>query len=181
MIDLKKLFNSKIFCFLLGGIIFCSITVLATSVLAKEIVFVPDDTTWEVNNVEDAINSLYSNNDNIRLVSAFVSRFKDFSAVAASVSLVDNDYVNVDDNIVTIKETGNYKLFYYVFRGYNVYKYTYEYVINEVGTNVVTDTSYYNTDTVELNLKEGDTLYLRGKFLEDSSAVSSAFAILYKD
>ena len=44
--------------FILGGLIFGSI-VYATSYYAKDVAYEPTDASWEVNNVEDALNSLY--------------------------------------------------------------------------------------------------------------------------
>ena len=53
---LKK---SNIFSFLLGAVIFGSIGVAASTIFANDIGYTPKDTTWEVDNVKDAIDDLY--------------------------------------------------------------------------------------------------------------------------
>ena len=55
---MKKIINS-LFMFILGGIIFGSI-VYATTYYAKDVAYEPTDASWEVSNVEEALNSLYS-------------------------------------------------------------------------------------------------------------------------
>lgn len=62
---MKKIFKSRIFAFILGTLIFSGITaVSAYTILANDIEYTPKDTTWEVNNVKDAIDDLYSKVDN---------------------------------------------------------------------------------------------------------------------
>ena len=52
--------KSKLFYFILGIIISGGITAYAaTTMLSKDISFVPDNASWQVNNVEDALNDLY--------------------------------------------------------------------------------------------------------------------------
>ena len=46
--------------FILGGLIFGSIGIYAASYYAKDVSYEPSDASWEVNNVDEAINSLYS-------------------------------------------------------------------------------------------------------------------------
>ena len=45
--------------FILGGLIFGSIGIYAASYYAKDVSYEPSDASWEVSNVNDAINSLY--------------------------------------------------------------------------------------------------------------------------
>ena len=45
----------------LGIVIGATTTVVASTLLASNIAYTPKDSTWKVNNVEDAINDLYSN------------------------------------------------------------------------------------------------------------------------
>ena len=55
---MKKL----IIAFILGGIVFGSIGIYATTLYkATDIFYEPSDASWEVSNVNDAINSLYEN------------------------------------------------------------------------------------------------------------------------
>lgn len=75
---MKKYFknNLKLFAGIIIGVVaFGSIVVYASSILANDISFTPKDNTWEVSNVEDAINSLYSNinKDNLEFFSGVIS------------------------------------------------------------------------------------------------------------
>ena len=52
--------KSNIFSFIVGAILFgCIGTVAAYNMLAKDVKYTPKDSTWNVNNVEDAIDELY--------------------------------------------------------------------------------------------------------------------------
>ena len=63
---MKRLLNSKLFIFILGGIIFGSITgVVAYTINAKDVTYTPKDNNWNVKNVEEAINDLYLKDKNI--------------------------------------------------------------------------------------------------------------------
>ena len=56
-----KIIKNPIFTFILGAIIFSSITgVIAYNLTSDKIGFEPDDEDWNVENVEEAINDLYS-------------------------------------------------------------------------------------------------------------------------
>ena len=56
---MKKIFDKKtIFSFVLG-IILCSGIVYAASYLASDVAYEPEDTSWEVSNVNEALNDLY--------------------------------------------------------------------------------------------------------------------------
>ena len=56
---MKKLITSRIFSFILGAIIFSGMTVFAYSLSSKDIKFTPTNSEWQVENVEEAVNSLY--------------------------------------------------------------------------------------------------------------------------
>lgn len=56
---MQKLKNNTIFGIIIGGLIFGGI-VYAASYYAKDVTYNPSDETWNVNNVEEALNSLYS-------------------------------------------------------------------------------------------------------------------------
>ena len=68
---MKKIFRkSNIFSFFLGAIIFGGIVgVSAYTILAKDISYSPKDTTWEVDNIKDAIDDLYTtlNSEQLKL------------------------------------------------------------------------------------------------------------------
>lgn len=57
---MKKIINNNLFSFIIGVIVTMSIGVFASFVFnAKEILFTPNDSTWDVSNVGDAIEELY--------------------------------------------------------------------------------------------------------------------------
>ena len=57
---MKKIFNSKLFYFLLGIIVLSGINVFAKTVIsADEVSFTPDDSTWDVSTIQEAIDDLY--------------------------------------------------------------------------------------------------------------------------
>jgi len=59
---MKEFIKSRVFAFILGAIIFGSIGVIsASTILAKDISYTPNDETWNVNNIGDAIDDLYAN------------------------------------------------------------------------------------------------------------------------
>ena len=64
---MKKIFKkSNVFSFILGAIIFGGIVgVSAYTILASDIGYTPSDNSWQVNNVKDAIDELYSKSNTI--------------------------------------------------------------------------------------------------------------------
>ena len=57
---MKKTFLTNMLSFIIGGLIFGGV-VYAANYYAKDISYEPSDASWEVNNVNEAINSLYNN------------------------------------------------------------------------------------------------------------------------
>ena len=60
---MKKIIKNNMFGFILG-ILLCGGIVYAASYYAKDVTYIPTDASWEVNNVNDAINSLYDSQKN---------------------------------------------------------------------------------------------------------------------
>ena len=58
---MKKIFKSRIFSFILGAVIFSGISVCAYSLSSNDISFTPENSNWQVSNVEEAVNDLYGN------------------------------------------------------------------------------------------------------------------------
>jgi len=82
---MKKIIGSRVFSFMLGAILFSSVAVYATStLLSRNVTFTPENSNWNVSNVEDALNDLYnSTNQNEELILTFnpgtnVSSFNKF-------------------------------------------------------------------------------------------------------
>lgn len=57
--NMKKIFKSRIFSFILGAVIFSGISVCAYSLSSNDISFTPENNNWQVSNVEEAVNDLY--------------------------------------------------------------------------------------------------------------------------
>ena len=61
MIKLKKLFKSRLFLIIITAIICASGSVLATTtILSNSVSYEPSNTSWDVNNVQDALDDLYT-------------------------------------------------------------------------------------------------------------------------
>lgn len=64
---MKRIIKNPIFTFALGILICGSTAVVASTMLARNITYTPNDNTWKVNNVEAALDSLYENKNNVVL------------------------------------------------------------------------------------------------------------------
>lgn len=68
---MKRMLNNKLFYFILGAIIFSTISVYAVTMIdSKEVSFTPNNTDWEVSNVSEAIDELYEMNEFVKTVSS---------------------------------------------------------------------------------------------------------------
>jgi len=85
---MKKIFKNRLFCFLLGAILFSSVAVYATStLLSKNVTFTPENSDWNVSNVEDALNDLYENSNNSVVTFDNIYTNHKFGTIVDSVSL----------------------------------------------------------------------------------------------
>ena len=57
---MKKIFDNKLFIFILGIVVASTSIVVASNYMATDIAYTPKDSNWKVSNVADAINSLAS-------------------------------------------------------------------------------------------------------------------------
>lgn len=97
---MKKFLKSRIFPFILGAIIFSGITASAYTILASDVTYTPSNSSWEVDNVKDAIDELYGNVKNLTLIGS-----ADFDTTywAGGVHSKTFDLSNIEDfnNITT--------------------------------------------------------------------------------
>ena len=63
---LNKIKSNSLFTFILGGLIFGCIGIYGSNVYESDTIeYIPTDNSWGVNNVNEAINSLYSIKTNL--------------------------------------------------------------------------------------------------------------------
>ena len=102
---MKKIIKNPVFMFILGSIIFGSIGIVsAYTILAKDVGYTPKDTTWKVNNVEDAINDLKGN-----CQSGDIDNYNDknyiqdnLTVYSNRVTILDGGYFIDEDNTVWV-------------------------------------------------------------------------------
>ena len=137
---MKKFIKNNIIGFILGAIIFSSITVAAYSVLANDIGYTPKDSTWkkangeDITNVKDAIDELYSKTGTIsfnNMTSTQVYRKASFSG---------------KNTVITISNVSDYK-YYFVTDVYNGGSCT-----TESGCNNTLALTFDNANYVDLGL-----------------------------
>ena len=98
--------KKNILSFIIGAILFSSITLVsAYSIFSSNVGFLPTDETWEVDNVQDAIDNLY----NI-IVKKMTSGFRKYL-------LINNDTISLDDLFSSINFCSDSHLimFYLIF------------------------------------------------------------------
>ena len=96
---MKKVFKNPLFTFILGVVIAASFSVYATvSILSSQVDYIPRDSEWNVNNVEDAIDDLYN------MASANANGSNGFVGLAFNFS-----YTNTQQTF-TVPATGEYKI-----------------------------------------------------------------------
>ena len=61
MSSMKNIFKSRIFSFILGTVIFGGVITFAYNLNSNDVLFTPENGEWQVTNVEEAVNDLYSN------------------------------------------------------------------------------------------------------------------------
>ena len=106
---MKKLLHNSLFTFILGALIFGIGGVLAEYVIFSDnVIYTPENDTWEVNNVESALNDLYdkyNDCDNFDYVTPRV-----FMTKTISGALLTTPYTFTDDvgyGIVVISSSNN--------------------------------------------------------------------------
>ena len=116
---MKKLFNNSLFMFILGALIFGSIgTILALDIIASEIEYLPKYNTWNVSNLQGAINDLY---DMATCANATSNDIVDGKTALVNGTVVTGTYIlpnytelsgstNILPGKSTTTITGNYKL-----------------------------------------------------------------------
>lgn len=134
--------------------------------------------------VEDALDDLYNKKKNGIFVAFFNNRLYTTTYQNVYVHDYNTEIVESvsDDNVITIKEDGKYRLHfisYYGFHGFNLYS---NYKIN---SNTVTLPSAELghvgiSESVEFELKKGDTFLIESKMSAEIASVGTVAAVLYK-
>lgn len=90
---MKKIFDTKtIITFIISGILFGSIGVYAASYYAKDVSYQSSDASWEVSNVNDALNELYKfkNQLGLKLLYEKVNSFDDYTTFTETYVVPDD-------------------------------------------------------------------------------------------
>ena len=113
---MKKIFNSKFFYFVLGAIIFGSISsVIAYSLAARDVEYNPGDNSWktyegnDINDVQTAIDELRSGHYDFRKTSSYnkASQGNRSTSRSVSISLEKGNYIVLGTFATTAVYTGS--------------------------------------------------------------------------
>ena len=104
------------------GIILCSGIVYATSYLASDVLYTPNDKTWEVSNVEEVLNSLYDGSIDIQTeMNSQNMHFNDKGGSAADgfISYNTNGHTKLIINSLQLKNSQAYDCTHFYVYGVN--------------------------------------------------------------
>lgn len=106
---MKKVIKNNIFGFILGGIIFGSI-VYASSYLANDISYQPEDLDWKVNTVNEALNDLRkeSLNKSVSFTYSGGGYMRKDQRASSSAVIFNDDYKKISVNSGTVSVMFNY-------------------------------------------------------------------------
>ena len=104
--------------FILGaivGILLCSGIVYAASYYAKDVQYEPKDTSWEVSNVNEALNSLYENykldnlgGNELHLVGSYNGLYNNKTATINLSTIPNYQNLEYGKNIIAVPTAGYY-------------------------------------------------------------------------
>ncbi|MBR1416347.1 MAG: hypothetical protein IJ572_00825 [Bacilli bacterium] len=80
---MKRIFKSRLLYFILGAVIFSSVSTLAYSIISSNVGFTPRDNTWQVNDVKEALDDLHDKYNS--------------KAFLKFCTYVDSEFSNLDD------------------------------------------------------------------------------------
>ena len=154
---------------IVGIIIGTSITVYAYNYQAKDIGFKPTNEAWKVDNVEDAINQLYNNTNNKDAINIYASHKEATGWNALGLNFIikqNEEYMSIKSGIATINKAGNYRVTIMLINSgatSSVAKtelYKNDELVNSF-SNSSTAGNASNSKSINLELNESDTLYVR--------------------
>ena len=115
---MKKVIFSRLFFFILGAILFSGITVLAYKVNSDQVSYTPNNSNWQVDNVESAINDLYSSVKRKQNFLLCANTWTNNGKGGASINLNNFDYRYIELNNLGYKE-GSTATVYFTDAEYN--------------------------------------------------------------
>lgn len=139
--------------------------------------------------VEDALNELYNSKEESTSKNVFVAfyttRLYSTSYVNIDVQEYNSNMIkNIDNNVITIKESGKYKLDFVSFYGYGGFTLYSNYIINANTTSLSYSTPveghYIISESVEVNLETDDAFSIQSKMSTLTQSVGTVSAVLYK-
>ena len=161
------------------GIITCSGIVYAANYLASDISYEPTDASWEVSNVNDALNDLYNSSGNTVIASGISSGCLNSYNITPKV---DESLIELNGVKMKLKKSGTYNIYYGVYglvSGSN-YPSISLYINNKLIFNKNTyafEMNYPINGVYTVDLNEGDEIYLTGHALENVTCSLANFYI----
>jgi len=101
-----KIFKNSLFAFILGAVIFGSITAYATyKISSSDISFIPTNESWKVDNVGSAINDLYTNQNEtiVNYEKTITSQNTKISNYESTINQKDSTISNLNSQITSLK------------------------------------------------------------------------------
>ena len=84
---MRKIIESRLFFFILGVLVFSIGTAFAYSYIAEQVEYESNDLDWEVDNVQDALDSLRQNNNRLGIL------VKEITTGGTSYTMQNNGYI----------------------------------------------------------------------------------------
>lgn len=184
--------KKKIFLILIGiaigGLLFGTISAaIAIAYEASDITYAPSDTSWQVSNVQSAIDDLYSKSEK-----GYVALFSGSSSIITSSTIVpivyaNSDFVSSNNNQITINKAGDYQVIATVSHSprdntYSSYAHVY---LNdeEIKDDLYSATNDFGTYLIlnkTITLSKGDVIYSTTSSNANKNGIRGASIILIK-
>lgn len=184
--------NVKLFIGIFIGILFSSVSVYAAyKYLAIDVTFTPSDSNWNVTNVEEALNDLYSKKILIEEPILVGSGNIGYSSAKTSVTRIpstlhQSTYMSLNNNEFTVKKEGYYLITFAVgsnlnsnSRGLGWNGYTYIYLNNAQKTYISQSWDMFKTSYIIEKLNADDTIYFGYRGNGGADPKRSEYRIFY--
>ena len=190
---MKNNIINVIFSFIIGALLFSAGIVFAEVVIhSSSVIYDPKDSNWHVDNVENAINDLYTvvNDDNYITKDTIVSNWLNEQYTVSTIwtsfnpTVYNESFVSLNsDKSVSVVRPGLYRFYYQSISDSQNYAATIRILVN--GTQIATCGSTHGRCANELlyvdsELHEGDTILIQVKTGNASWGARPAVSMVYK-